>query len=33
MIKHKVKKFVKIISFAFTIWILCIAYAVTSLGD
>lgn len=33
MIKHEVKKFVKFVSFAITIWILCLAYAVTSIGD
>jgi len=33
MSKHKAAKFVKFISFTITIWILCIAYAVMSLGD
>lgn len=33
MIKHKVKHLMKFVGFTFTIWILCIAYAFTSLGD
>jgi len=33
MIKHKVTKLLKFTTFAITLWILSIAYAVTSLGD
>jgi len=33
MIKQKATTILRFASFAITIWILCIAYAVTSLGD
>jgi len=33
MSKHKATKFMKFISFAITLWVLSIAYAITSLGE
>jgi hypothetical protein len=33
MAKRNIKKLLKFLSFALTVWILCVAYAVTSIGD
>jgi len=33
MFNHKATKLMKFVSFTIAIWILCIAYAVVSLGD
>lgn len=33
MVKKKITRVFKFISFAVTLWVLCIAYAITNLGD
>jgi len=33
MVKQKVTKLLRFVSFVITVWILCIAYAIASLGD
>jgi len=33
MTRRKVTELLTLISFTITVWILCIAYAITSLGD